>query len=110
MRPTVSRTIGLGGTKLKKEKITRAQPVPAPNCSTTFQLMCWRHSHERQPLAAIWITPWNTMATGTGSRNSRKPINSIPPAMPKMPEMKDVTTAATARAARMGSVNIGRRK
>jgi hypothetical protein len=57
-------------------------------------------------LAAIWITPWNTMATGTGSIISRKPISSIPPAMPKMPEMKEVTTATMARAARISGVNI----
>ena len=59
-------------------------------------------------MAAIWITPWNTMATGTGSIISRKPISSMPPAMPKMPEMNEVTTATTASAARIGSVNIRR--
>jgi hypothetical protein len=57
-------------------------------------------------LAAIWITPWNTMATGTGSISSRKPISSMPPAMPKMPEMKEVTTATAARAARTGRENM----
>ena len=50
------------------------------------------------------------MATGTGRNSSRKPINSIPPAMPKIPEMNEVTTATTARAASTGSVNIAVRR
>src|SRR5471030_668833 len=57
INPTASSTMYLGGTKLKKEKITSATPAPAPNCTTILQLMCSRHSHERQPLAVIWITP-----------------------------------------------------
>jgi hypothetical protein len=52
------------------------------------------------------MTPWNTMATGTGIKSSRKPISSMPPAMPKIPEMKEVTTAATASAARIGRGSI----
>ncbi len=97
----------MGGTKASEENTTSEKTEPRPKPSTTPQLMWRRHGHDRQPLAAIWITPWNTIATGTGRIISRKPISSIPPAMPKMPEMNEVTTATTARAARIGSVNIG---
>ena len=46
----------------------RQRRTAAPRSSLTW----WRHSQARQPLAAIWMTPWNTMATGTGSSTSRE--------------------------------------
>ena len=108
--PTINSTSALSGTKSNKEKTISEATAPAPNCRTTLHFTWCRHSQARQPLAAIWMTPWNTMAIGTGSSTSRKPISSMPPAMPKIPEMNEVTTATTASANRTSRENIEARR